>query len=86
LRSSAIESHVSVTRLRAGAGKRRGLIRTGWRTVLIGGEADFRASRWLVVDREGGVLVFEEAFRDRRAEPGSAVGAAGCWGSVDHGA
>jgi hypothetical protein len=50
------------------------------------GEADFRASRWLVVDREGGVLVFEEAFRDRRAEPGSAAGAAGCWGSVDHGA
>ena len=43
------------------------------------------ASGRLVVDGEGGVLVFEEAFRDREAEPGPAVGAAGCRGSADAG-
>jgi hypothetical protein len=28
---------------------------------------DYRASRWFVVDGDGGVLVFEEAFGDREA-------------------
>ena len=36
----------------------------------------------LVADGEGRVLVFEEAFCDREAEPASAVGV-GCWGSAD---
>ena len=58
--------------------------RTGGRRSLER-EADRRASRWLVVDGDGGVLVFEEALCDRQAEPGSAVGAAGGRGSADAG-
>src|SRR5512133_1594265 len=48
-------------------------------------EAEFRPSARSVVGGEGGVLVFEEAFRDRESEPGSAVGTAGGGGSADAG-
>jgi hypothetical protein len=52
---------------------------------LLEYDGDCCASRWLVVDRDGGTLVFEEAFRDGQAEPRAVVGAAGCCGSADAG-
>src|SRR5471030_1547655 len=51
----------------------------------LNGEADSCASGLFVVDGEGGILVLEEPLRDREAEPGAVVGAAGCRGSADAG-
>ncbi|MFZ1879597.1 MAG: hypothetical protein WAU41_05470 [Gaiellaceae bacterium] len=46
-------------------------------------DAELCPTRWLVAGGQGGVLVFEEAFGDREAEPRATVRDAGCWGSAD---